>query len=362
MRQGPTKDQVTINSPLGRTKGAARNETVDYLRTIGVFAIVLAHIASPYVLHQIRNFDVPLMVMLSGISYGLSARQPKRYATFAWRRIKRLIFPVWVFLTLFFVASYVLGSGSGYSSKTIIDSYILNEGIGYVWIIRVFLIASLAAPFVARLIAWIGNAQVSLAATLMSLVVISIGYLSLPVALQNFVVDNYFVKAGFSGLLYGHAFVVGMLLLKLPRKHTFAVGVGLLMSYACLACVLYLQTGNYVSTQAFKYPPTFYYLSYAIGVSLVLYTTLRVEQLVLPPAMRSFLLFVARNSIWIYLWHIAVIKVLNPYGLHWALKYPAVLGVAIAVTYAQRTLLETVVFPRVKSERLARNIKVVLTG
>ena len=44
-----------------------RNLDYDFLKFIGIFCIVFAHIGvSPYVF-QIRNFDVPLMVLLGGM-------------------------------------------------------------------------------------------------------------------------------------------------------------------------------------------------------------------------------------------------------------------------------------------------------
>lgn len=49
-----------------------RDDTVDVLRFIGLAMIILAHVDSPSVLFQLRNFDVPLIVLISSMLFGLS--------------------------------------------------------------------------------------------------------------------------------------------------------------------------------------------------------------------------------------------------------------------------------------------------
>ena len=39
---------------------------IDYLKVIGLLCIILAHICTDATILQIRNFDVPLMVLISG--------------------------------------------------------------------------------------------------------------------------------------------------------------------------------------------------------------------------------------------------------------------------------------------------------
>ena len=39
---------------------------IDFLKLLGLFCIILAHVNPPAIIMQIRNFDVPLMVILSG--------------------------------------------------------------------------------------------------------------------------------------------------------------------------------------------------------------------------------------------------------------------------------------------------------
>ena len=61
----------------------------------------LAHIGPPAALFQLRSFDVPLMIFVSGLSY--SGRQVVGYASFVRKRLGRLLIPLYFFLTVYFL-------------------------------------------------------------------------------------------------------------------------------------------------------------------------------------------------------------------------------------------------------------------
>ena len=79
-----------------------RNRSIDLLRFIALTGIIIAHIDPPSFWMQLRGFDVPLMVFLSGVSYRISGGNKQNYWSYAVKRFKRLILPVWVFLTIYF--------------------------------------------------------------------------------------------------------------------------------------------------------------------------------------------------------------------------------------------------------------------
>ena len=75
-----------------------RDKTIDLFRVIWLLAIILAHVSAPAVIFQLRNFDVVLMVLLTGVSYELSTSKPKtlhQYLSYVYRRFKRLIIPTY---------------------------------------------------------------------------------------------------------------------------------------------------------------------------------------------------------------------------------------------------------------------------
>src|ERR1700722_15415875 len=93
------------------------------------------------------------MVLVSGAAFGMSYKY-EPYAHYFWKRVKRLLFPCWIFLTVYFLVLCIIKS-MGHpmdllNKKTVLSSYFLLSGVGYVWIIRVFLLVAAVAPFVYR--------------------------------------------------------------------------------------------------------------------------------------------------------------------------------------------------------------------
>ena len=128
-----------------------RDERIDLLRFIGLAMVILAHVYPPFIVAQLRNFDVPLMVLVSALSFSASVKQ-ESYGQYVWARVKRLVFPVWLFLALYFAMQWALAFPVTLPSarETIARTFGLLDGIGYVWVIRVFLLVALIGPFIYR--------------------------------------------------------------------------------------------------------------------------------------------------------------------------------------------------------------------
>ncbi|MGX7099286.1 acyltransferase family protein [Globicatella sanguinis] len=84
-----------------------RDVSIDVLRSIGLLCIILAHVSAPKFVLQIRNFDVPLMAFIMGISFYLTNKNKHfNLIEYSKKRFKRLLFPTWKFLTIFFTFFY----------------------------------------------------------------------------------------------------------------------------------------------------------------------------------------------------------------------------------------------------------------
>jgi fucose 4-O-acetylase-like acetyltransferase len=79
-----------------------RDFGLDVLKVVGLFCIILAHVKPVDIVFQVRNFDVPLMVFLSGFSFYISGGVKGSYREYFFKRVKRLVIPVWIFFCLFF--------------------------------------------------------------------------------------------------------------------------------------------------------------------------------------------------------------------------------------------------------------------
>ncbi len=138
---------------------AQRNYTIDFLRTFGVLLTILAHVGAPEIVNNLRTFDVVLLVVLSGMCMTKcdSIDSIPKYLSYIWKRIKRLVLPTYIMLIIMFPVLYiaytiVFHREFFWTSQQMINSFLLlNEGIGYVWIVRVYLLVALVSPILARI-------------------------------------------------------------------------------------------------------------------------------------------------------------------------------------------------------------------
>jgi len=56
-------------------QNSSRVVQIDILRFIGLSLIVFAHVKPPTILFEIRSFDVPLMLFISGMSYVIAGKK-----------------------------------------------------------------------------------------------------------------------------------------------------------------------------------------------------------------------------------------------------------------------------------------------
>lgn len=130
------------------------NLGIDILKSIGIILIILAHMGIPKVLFQLRNFDVVLLVILSGFLSVKSYKSNQSFYKYIKKRFIRLIIPVWIFLTIFFgifAISDIGKEGETFCFNTIFRTYALIDGIGYVWIFRVYMLCAISVPLLLKL-------------------------------------------------------------------------------------------------------------------------------------------------------------------------------------------------------------------
>ena len=162
---------------------------------------------------------------------------------------------------------------------------------------------------------------------------------------------------------YGVLFAFGLSIPKLKPRSTLYLCIFFSLCFIILAAYFWINTGNFIQTQKFKYPPSLYYFSYAIAVSIFLWaigekTWSFIEKYKL---ISRLILFVASNSIWIYLWHIPLVQFI-PININFTLKYILSFSIATFVTYIQVRIVINLLIPLIKNNRMKKNLKIVLTG
>lgn len=338
---------------------AARDDRIDFLRFTGLMMVMLAHVYPPAWLAQLRNFDVPLMVLVSALSFSASYRN-ESYGQYVWARVKRLVFPVWLFLSLLFLLQWgwqvPIDLPSG---EKIVRSYLLLDGIGYVWVIRVFLLVALIAPFLYRYhlrqqsdaLYWRVLALWYLAyEALMALLVPA---LSGP--LRALMLNTVFFLWP-----YALVFALGLRVPALARGSLWRLFALAAAAFLAMGGWLYLQQDGFVRTQLFKYPPQHYYLAYALMCAMLLW--LFASQLLALFArlhLRALVLFAGSNSIWIYLWHIFYVQLWQAQS--WGTEYLLICSAAMLTTWLQVRAVSALL-TRLQSAPLKKNLRTLLTG
>ncbi|HFS2505823.1 TPA: acyltransferase family protein, partial [Escherichia coli] len=84
-----------------------RSFRLDLMRLLGLLLIIFAHIGPPNALFQIRTFDVPMMIFVSGVAYYISSPSFFSWKIYYIKRVSRLLFPVWCFFALFYGVVYL---------------------------------------------------------------------------------------------------------------------------------------------------------------------------------------------------------------------------------------------------------------
>lgn len=317
-----------------------RDSSIDLMRFIGFTCIVLAHIGVPaeMALFQLRTFDVPLMVFTSGLAF--AGKSIDSYLPFVWKRTLRLIVPVYLFIGIYCLLNPLL-AGLGwvdlYSPERIKGAFMLKliPSIGYVWIIRVFLIVMLVTPLLIRLEKVLKN-EWQFAAVFAAMGAAQhylIKWLS-PLHLGGFVDDWVLYLVGYSAV-----FLLGLHMRKADVKVRSVYFAVLALVMAAYAAVVYSEKGAWMVFQAFKYPPGVYYLLWGVVCSCFLWLTSRWW---VPLLDNRLFTWIGRNTIWIYLWHIPFVNIVvgGPFdSWHWIFKYFFVYAAAVCIYGLQYNLV-----------------------
>ncbi len=326
---------------------------VDYLKALGLLLIILAHTCDNQIIMNLRIFDVPLMVILSGFlaydSYKRSVAKGESIVSYYKKRVVRLLVPTWIFLTFYFliVAIISIHVGFPYNLENIVRSYLLLDGIGYVWIIRIYLICALITPFAVWIIDKIKRKYF-----------LYIAFVALYVAhemLAHFGVYGLNVLLEFVlayAIPYGIVYFLGLLSNRSKYRHyDFVVSGIFLVVFVVMLGINNINNGGFVSMQSAKYPPTLYYLSYSLFVGFLLMGVLKGLKL----KANVVIGFFSRSSLWIYLWHILVLLVVGKLHIpFWPVNYILVVVGASLITCLQNKVVDYLGKKKMGSERILK--------
>ena len=312
---------------------------IDYLKALGLLLIILAHSCDNQIIMQLRIFDVPLMVVISGLlaydSYKRSLDRGGTLLDYYKKRITRLLIPAWIFLTFYFLFLWVenLGGAFPYTPERVMRSYLLLDGIGYVWIIRVYLLCALITPLAVFLKEKLKKNYL----IYILLLVLYVGYeIAVCFGLNEL---NMFFEFILAYLIpYGVIYALGMLCAKSKNKYySFILSGIFLVIFSIVFILLYNNSGQIVPLRTAKYPPTIYFISYSLFMSFLLIGISKRLKL----KSNRLVQFISRSSLWIYLWHILMIHIVECLNMSiWPPRYILIVIGACIITYAQNKVVD----------------------
>lgn len=290
------------------TNIAKRNFSYDLMRIIGIASIMIAHASPPFWLFQVRNFGTPLLIVASGLTYStIYAHRDLDLWPFYRRRLSRLILPAWIFLATFFLFFYGLSSATShpfpFSAKKIVESFVFADGIGFVWILKIYIILALATPWALKI-----SRSIQSDGTFHSILIL--GYAAYEIILTVFPDYSHFpaivrtgIKVLSAAIPYLLIYLYGFRVSNLSDRTLKTITISSLAIFVGMAWAKAVATGGFVDTQTAKYPPRLYYLIYAFFCLNAIFYFIRSTK-EFSPQLSRVISWLSSNSLWIYLWHI----------------------------------------------------------
>ena len=310
---------------------------IDFLRFIGLTGIIIAHVGSPKWAIMLRSFDVPFMVILSSVlgekSYHKFENSKLSPMNYFFSRIKRLVIPTWILLIIYFGILYII-SGNFFEFNYYIASFCLTRyGIGYVWIILIYLYSALLIPLFSKI-----------KLSKMGMVCVTIIYLMYEVAYYFQIgVDNKLIDSTFYYIIpYGLLTYLGYNYYQIKKNNRCIIAIVSLIVFISFGVYYWYIYEAPQIVQIAKYPPRFYYLGYGIAVSFGL--LLFCEKYYLKIYDNPLIRYISVHSMWIYLWHILILTAYGALKLPeiWYIKLIIVYAIAIAIIYVVNRFLDII--------------------
>src|SRR3989339_290625 len=306
-----------------------RDFPIDFLRTLGLFAIILAHVSPPALISQLRSFDVPLMVVISGYVFAITkptSENTFKLIPYVKNRFVRLAIPVWIFLSFFFIlvfiSSHVLNIPFPFGGAKILSSYLLWNGIGYVWIIRVFLMIAICGPLFIKKIEKFKN----------KLHIIAILYVSYEIIFLLYTKIYFKLNDNLNLILIGTLFYL-------------------------IPYLLFFTYGTFF--RQMKKNTT----SSIILISTLLLKYINIFEKIKSIKSRTLIHFIGSSTLWIYLWHIPIVLFLHFAEFNYIfIKYILVICLSICITFIQQKFLYFLLTKNKLLKSREKLLKIIFTG
>lgn len=328
---------------------------IDLLKFIALSYFLMEHITLSTRMSMLCCLAVPLFIFISSYLGNRTIgnrRGVRDILDFYVSRIKRLLLPTWLFLSLYFIFRY-LADGTTFDSKFYIYSFSLTRyGLGHVWAIQALLYVALLIPLFVKTR---NKKFTTITAIACYALYESACYFIYPFSrITSLFLDSTL----FIIVPYGVVAFIGFHYERMSKKKKIILASLTGIVFIAFFAYHLVTTGNFAKAQLYRFPPRQYYLAYGVFASLALLAackwitnTKRVPKILYD----NFLVhFVSVNSLSIYFCFIFVLDIydrVNP-SLRESLKYVVLYAVTLTVVFAYKCICRLVKDSRVVSTAL----------
>lgn len=325
-----------------------RNYAIDLLKVIGLMGVILCHVEPPPLVYNIRNFDVSMLVFASAMGFATSGKNyldsMGSYFSYIKKRIKRLVIPTWVFLIVYFIIFNVAnlfkgGQEINFTSTDYFFSFTFISGIGYVWIIRVYLLMAVIAPFIWAFAKRINGTFKGIFSFVVIVIINEcfVMWLNTEESIVKKMIEFTFGYITSYGVIYYAGIRVNCLKMKKEKL------LELTIIFAVIFYIL-MVFFRFPMINEMKYPPRLLYISYGMMVSLFILAMYGYMQKRFKGgnSLCEYIVFFSKNTLTIYFIHIFLVRSLE-YRLinlgrfdNWIVRYIFILSIAVIITAIYR--------------------------
>lgn len=283
-------------------RSISRDSSIDFLRTLGLCLVTLVHVNTLYSVDLLAYYGVPLMVFVSALC--TKSTDTSFFGKNLWHRITRLLVPLWIFQTLYWIIFYNLETPSLY---TVTQSYVLLAVTPYTWIIRVFLILACLSPLLLRFAQRCKNIYIMIVLSIALqeiLCYLYAHYSILHLPDLKILIRDYILYT----IPYSLIFVLAVFLKNVTRKRQIQIMLftGLLLIIATLC--FFGISDDWKSSYwlyLYKFPPRYMYTLYGLFCVQLLYLF---REYYTHIGQFKLIRWISENCLWIYLYHIPLIN------------------------------------------------------
>lgn len=198
------------------------------------------------------------------------------------------------YFLLILIISLAMKSKFPYTIKQIIMTFLFLDGIGFTWIISIFIIIALVMPFIIYF-----EKSITLFKILVPCFYICFALITFIFNYDTLAVKVVLYIGGYLMIAF-----LGYLLNIRPWLKNYIMFSTIVIYLLCILIIVLFQK-NIFSLSMNKYPPTIYYISYGIMISIILMKILEfLENFLFKRKVSKIIKFMSKRSFDIYFWHI----------------------------------------------------------